>query len=113
MKSLSGVMVSLPVLGAALAAACGSGQSSEFQPQHDAGGHDATVLSDGGGNDGQVLTQDPIVSITITPANPTIVVANGVVPAPTTFTAKGTTMKGKTVTIGGGQWSYDRYDLGT
>jgi hypothetical protein len=61
-----------------------------------------------GGNGGYAA----VVSIQITPADPVIVVDNGVIPAPTVFTAVGITGSGDTVPVSG-TWSYDRYDLGS
>ena len=61
-----------------------------------------------GGNGGYA----PVVSIQITPADPVIVVDNGVIPPPTVFAAVGITGSGDTVPLSG-SWSYDRYDLGS
>ena len=59
-------------------------------------------LGDGG--------MDPVVSITITPANPTIEVLNGVIPAATNFVATGKTKGGAMVPMTG-SWSYTRIDV--
>jgi len=95
-----------------LGASCGGGDG--------AGGSASTGTSSGGagaggnGDGGGVITtggQSEVVSIEITPANPTIEVLNGAVPASLPFVAKGTTAAGEQVDVVG-TWSYDRYDVG-
>jgi hypothetical protein len=55
---------------------------------------------------------DPVVSISITPQNPTIEVLNGVVPMATPFVATGLTKGGGTVPVSG-SWTYDQLAAAT
>lgn len=75
-----------------------------------------TTSSGTGGQGGDDLFDagsDDIVSIAISPDSPTIEVLNGVAPAPTVFTAKGTTKAGAVVDLLNGSWEVDRLDLGS
>jgi hypothetical protein len=80
--------------------AVGSGGSSSSS-QGSGGG---IVIGDGG--------MDPVVSISISPPNPTVEVLNGAIPAAIMFIATGKTKGGATEQLTG-KWSYDRPDVAT
>ena len=109
-------MVTSVLLGGA-GLGCGS-SSSGFSG--DGGTVDGSMLDatrvrpHDGASDGppNLLTNQPVyVSLSIAPANPTIVVNNGVVPPPTTFSVSGKTKTGATTKLSG-VWSFDRPDIG-
>ena len=105
------------VLAAALPAACGGGTvqtSTHGSTSGGTGGHPGSTSSSSGDQGSGLFVDggsDPVVSVTITPADATIEVLNGAVPAFTQLTVQGTTMGGKTVSsVDGGQWAFDRPD---
>jgi hypothetical protein len=78
------------------------------------GAGDASAGTSGsGGIIGIDSPSTEIESIAITPADPVIVVENGSIPAATIFTATATLKGGGTTTLTGGQWTYERPDIGT
>jgi hypothetical protein len=111
------------VLGSALVAAAliplacggGGGGTGGKTSTQGTGGHGATTSSSSGDGGGFLIDggTDPVVSVVITPANPSVEVLNGAIPAPINFTATGTTKGGATVDLTGfgGQWSFDRPDV--
>ena len=111
------VFASTLALAAALPLACGGGGAGQTgsATTHGSGGQ---ATSSGAGNSGSGLFfdggNDPVVSIQITPAAPSVEVLNGVIPAPVTFTATGKTMGGVTqANLQCDTWSYDRQDVAT
>ena len=110
------VFASTLVLAAALPVACGGGAAhtgSSGATTHGTGGHSTSgsAGNTGGGSLFGDAGNDPVVSIQITPADPSLEVLNGTIPAPVAFTATGKTMGGSMVTLSG-QWKYDRPDVG-
>jgi hypothetical protein len=109
------LLLALPILlGLALGGACGG----DVDDAKEAFSGSSTGAGGGGGggngSGGNLLEDagtDSIVALAITPADPVLVVDNGVIPPPITFTATGTTASGQVVSVAG-DWSYDRYDIG-
>ena len=110
------IFASTIVLAAALPVACGGGTAQTSTSATSGTGGHTTSSSTGDQGSGVFLDggSDPVVSVTITPANVTVEVLNGAIPAPTQFTVQGTTMGGKMVSgVDGGQWTFDRPEVGT
>ncbi|MEO7331896.1 MAG: hypothetical protein ABI193_25190, partial [Minicystis sp.] len=110
-------LLACSILAAAVAAplACGGGGSGGSTGASTTRAATTTTGSGMGGQGGQDLFDagsDDVVSITITPENPTIEVVNGVLPAALVFTAKGITKGGASVDLANGSWDLDRLDLG-
>jgi len=102
---------------AVLPIACGSSpKATSSTHATGTGGETAGSGGAGGGLGGGAMFidagMDPVVSITITPANPTVEVLNGVIPAALAFTATGKTAGGQMVPVTGA-WSYSRVDVAT
>jgi hypothetical protein len=101
---------------------CGSDSSGDTASNAASGGKagDASAGT-GGTTDGSSGTgginldgsQGEVVSISIAPPDPVLEVLDGVIPAATNFVATGTLKAGGTITLSGGQWAYDRPDVGT
>jgi hypothetical protein len=110
-----------PWLGAVVAVVvgcvgCGSNGTSGFGDSGGGGGGpDARVVGDAklpkGDGGGTILGNDAPVSIAIVPANPTIIIKNGVIPPGKTFQVDGTAKNGATSVVTGGSWTFDRPDL--
>ncbi|MFT3765997.1 MAG: hypothetical protein QM820_10835 [Minicystis sp.] len=105
------------VVAAALPVACGGGGSnnSTGNSTQGSGGHGASTSSASGGEGGGGLFldggTDPVTSIEITPADPTMEVLDGA-PASKAFKAVGQTKNGSVDLTGmGGEWSFDRPDV--
>jgi len=120
------LQVAVLALGLLAFEACSSQPSShqtfEGPPDAgDAGGGDTTTANDDGGpasdaegnGDAQSFSTATIASIAIQPQNATIVVVNGVAPAPMSFQVMGTTTAGAQVQLDTVAWTYDRFDLGS
>jgi len=60
---------------------------------------------------GSTIPDDPVVSITIEPAEALLVVDNGDLPDPVTFTATATRESGAVTDFTDGVWSFDRIDI--
>lgn len=108
------LVLPLPLLlGLGLGGACGGDvdeAKKAFTGSTGAGGDGGGGNGSGGDLLGDAGT-DPVVSLSLSPSDPVLLVDNGVVPGPTQFTAKGTTASGQNVDVAG-TWSYDRYDIG-
>src|SRR5580693_7294977 len=97
------------VLAAALPAACSATHDGAASAQAGSGG--SGNAGTGGGSQGQGgdtfldAGNDPVVSVVITPANPTAEVLNDVIPAAIPFVATGKTQGGAMVPVTGA-WSY-------
>src|SRR4051812_21218307 len=112
------ILASTLVLAAAVPVACGGGAvvtATTTSTAAGTGGHaSSSTTGDQGGGIFVDGGNDPVVSATITPADGTIEVLNGAIPAFTQLTVHGVTMGGKTVDgVDGGEWSYDRPDVAT
>lgn len=103
------------LVAAALPVACGGGgvTGGTGTGAGGTGGTGAGTTSSSSGEGGTILFDggtDPVVSITITPADPAIEVLNGVLPPAINFTAKGLTQGGATVDLTG-DWTFNRLDV--
>jgi hypothetical protein len=114
-RSVLVVVAAMAMGGSVVFAACGGGGDDAPSGGTQSTGTQGTSTGTAGGtgsggslfNDGGM---DDVVSIAITPADPVMVVPNGVIPAPITFTGTGTTTGGSTIPVTG-MWSFDRYDV--
>ena len=99
---------------AALPLACGGNKHTGNTAGTGGEGTGGTATGGSQGQGGGIMFgdggMDPVVSLTIAPANPTIEVLNGVVPMATSFVATGKTKGGAMVPVTGA-WSYDRIDV--
>jgi len=102
------------------AAACDSSNGSSFEGDGglpEAARADAKTAKKDASKDtgGTVLSTGPgaPASISITPANQTVIVANGVVPAPLQLTATGKTAQGVQTSVTALTWGFDRPDIGS
>ncbi|APR88169.1 tolB protein precursor [Minicystis rosea] len=104
------------IVAAVLPVACGGGGTNSTSNTTQGGGGSgagttsSTASGDGGG---LIIGNDPVESITISPADPSVEVLNGTIPAATVFTATGLTKGGKMVVLSGGTWTFDRPDAAT
>jgi hypothetical protein len=106
-------------VGGVFTGGCGSTADSEFKgdggPDGSRGGRsslDGTLGADAPQSLGGGTTK--VTALTLKPANPTVTVKNGVIPAAIGFEVEGTIGKGgQSETITGGTWSFDRPDIGS
>lgn len=96
----------------------GSGGGSTSQGKGGAdgsGGNGSEGISVASGQSvstGSTTPDDPVTSITIDPPEALLIVDNGDLPDPITFTAKATHESGEVTDFTDGVWSFDRIDIG-
>jgi hypothetical protein len=99
---------------AAFPIACGGGGKSSGSSSGSGGSTSGTMSTSSGGGQGGGLFgdagDDPVIAVSITPADQVVEVLNGAIPPATQYQAKGQTKGGALVDVSG-EWSFDRLDV--